>query len=379
MKKVTKRVLSGLCAFSLLSGMSFTAFAAEPTGKDISKIPAVEGKIPQPSIDEVQQVAKTMKNNFVSSLSADPNTLNETYSLVEGQDIQVDMKSRETWLLEDEIFNGTGDVSAADNMDMYIVQTTTGSAPAMKIVSDNPNLVVRLYILDMATGQASGTNIFDQAGDNAANVLADMPAGNYVLGVYSLDQSRPDGNYTLMWNRANPAGAKAIVNCDANLLNVILGYKYPVAIYCNGNEWINGLEWEEHYTLSTGTGHYGRDQSISDINVQKVNVGIFDTNKYKTNNALFLELGPDTLWTIMRSQYSNINGDVTHIMDWNDVTGTRTPRRFTAADMVFGPHYIVIDMNTNQIVDFASPYNYLWATEEITGSAAFTRTNILNQ
>ena len=146
MKKVTKRVLSGLCAFSLLSGMSFTAFAAEPTGKDISKIPAVEGKIPQPSIDEVQQVAKTMKNNFVSSLSADPNTLNETYSLVEGQDIQVDMKSRETWLLEDEIFNGTGDVSAADNMDMYIVQTTTGSAPAMKIVSDNPNLPVTKFL-----------------------------------------------------------------------------------------------------------------------------------------------------------------------------------------------------------------------------------------
>lgn len=127
-----------------------------------------------------------MKNNFVSSLSVDPNTLNETYSLVEGQDIQVDMKSRETWLLEDELFNRTGEVSVADNMDMYIVQTTTGSAPAMKMVSDNPNL----YILDMATGQASGTNIFDQAGDNVANVLADMPAGNYVLGVYSLDQSR---------------------------------------------------------------------------------------------------------------------------------------------------------------------------------------------
>lgn len=49
-----------------------------------------------------------------------------------------------------------------------------------------------------------------------------------------------------MWNRANPTEAKAIVNCDANLLSV----KYPVVIYCNVNEWINGLEWEEHYMLS---------------------------------------------------------------------------------------------------------------------------------
>lgn len=364
--------------FSLFAGMPFTAFAASST-TDIDKVVAVEGKIPQPSKDEAQQVAQTMQSNFVSALAEDLNTLNETYSVIDSENIQVDMKSREILLLKDAIFNGTGDVSAADNMDMYIVQTTGGSAPAMKIVSDNPNLVVRLYLLDMSTGQATGTNIFDQAGDNVANVLANMPAGDYVLGVYSLDQSQPAGNYTLMWNRSNPAGAYAIVNCDANLVNVILGYKYPTAIYCNGTEWLAGLEWEEHYTFNTGTGHYGREQSISDVNVRKVNVGIFNTNKYSTGNALFIEAGPDTLWAIMRSQYSNINGDVTHIMDWNDVTGTRTPRRFTQADMVFGPHYIVIDMNTNQVVDFASPYNYLWATEEITGSATFTRENILGQ
>lgn len=378
MKKVSKRILSSLCAVSLLSGMSFTAFAATPD--EISKVPAVKGSMPhEVSIEEVQQVAQTMQSNFVSALSDDLNTLDEKYSILEGENIQVDMKSREKWLLQDEIFNGTGDVSASDNIDMYIVQTTKDSAPAMKIVSDNPNLVVRLYVLNTATGEASGTQIYDQAGDNAAKVLGNMPAGNYVLGVYSLDSSRPAGDYTLMWNRANPAGAAAIVNCDANLVNVILGYKNPIAIYCNGTEWINGLEWEEHYTFSYGSGYSGRDQSISDVNVRKVNVGSFNTNKYSTDNALFIEAGPNTLWSIMRSQYSNINGDVTHIMDWTDVTGTETPRRFIDADMVFGPHYVVIDMNTNQVVDFASPYNYLWATEQIKGSASFTRTNILNQ
>ena len=64
-------------------------------------------------------------------------------------------------------------------------------------------------------------------------------------------------------------------------------------------------------------------------------------------------------------------------MDWYDATGQKTPRNFDEADIKLGPHYIVIDLNTNQVVDFASPYNYLWLTGDTKGSATFTQTDIL--
>lgn len=54
----------------------------------------------------------------------------------------------------------------------------------------------------------------------------------------------------------------------------------------------------------------------------------------------------------------------------------KTPRRLNSNDMVTGPHFIVIDLNENMIVDFASPYNHLWQTGDITGSATLTQKDI---
>lgn len=362
-----KKALSLLCALALVMCSSVTAFAA---GVNES---AFEGS------ENLKQVATDIQNNFVAGASENANAVINSYDTVEDDHLQLNMKARDTWRIADDIFNGQESVTASDPVDMYIVQTTTDRASAMKIVSSNTNLIVRLYILDMNTGDATGTNIYDSASDSSPQVLATLPAGNYVLGVYSTDSSVPAGSYTLMWNCSNPAGASTIVNYDNNLTKVILGYSDRTAIYCNGVNWLDGLEWEEHYTFTSGNSYTGRDQSISSITVRSVNVGSFTSNKYSTNNALFVSVGVGTLWTIMRSQYTNNYGDVTHVMNYFDATGRETPRRFDSLDMENGPHYIVIDMDTNQVVDFASPYNYLWLSGQITGSASFTATNILNQ
>lgn len=361
--KSMKRIFGVICAFSMLISMSANAVAA--------------GSETATSLEAPKSIQISYDGNSLDSGAS----LSESLSAVPEESIQLNMKARGTWVLADEIFNGYGDLTAADSIDMYIVQTAKDTAPAMKIVSDNPNLIVRLYFLDMSTGNAEGTTIYDQAGDDTPNILGTMPAGDYVLGVYSLDQNQPAGDYTLMWNCANPGGAVSIVDFDSNLTSVILGYNNPPAIYCNGTDWLTDLSWEEHYTFSYGSGYSGRDQSISNITVRQVNVGTYQTNKYSTNNALFVEVGVGSLWTIMRSQYSNINGSVTHIMDYTDATGQETPRRFTDIDVMepLGPHYIVIDLDTFNVVDFASPYNYLWLSGQTTGSATFTRTNILGQ
>lgn len=95
-----------------------------------------------------------------------------------------------------------------------------------------------------------------------------------------------------------------------------------------------------------------------------------------SNNALFVELDEGTNWTMFRSTMTNINGDVTHDINYSDLIGKETPRGMDAEDISFGPHYLVIDLNKNLIVDFASYFNYWYIEGGRTFSCTFTATNI---
>lgn len=56
-----KRILGGLCTFSLIAGMSVTVGAAEPTREEVEKIPAIEGRIDQVSNGALQKAAENMR------------------------------------------------------------------------------------------------------------------------------------------------------------------------------------------------------------------------------------------------------------------------------------------------------------------------------
>lgn len=157
---------------------------------------------------------------------------------------------------------------------------------------------------------------------------------------------------------------------------VTLGYPGS-DIFCNGEDWIASLEWEEHYTFNTSNGHSGRDQSISDVSARRINLGTYTSSKHTTNFAMFIDAGRDSLWLYMVSQYSNVNGSVSHTMNYHDASGRETPRRFDGTDEANGPHYVVYDMNTHEVIDFISQYNCLWRTGQTTAKYAFTATNIL--
>lgn len=378
MKKLIQKLSVGICMLSISTAASFASIAAEITQDDLAKTPATEATIEQPEMDVLQHVSSELQNSFVNGDAKEPLKLIEEFTSSVDNETLDSAKERGTWAIKDAIFNGTGTLAESNTMDMYIVQTSKDTASALKIVSENGNLTARIYLLDTATGQATATNIYDQAGDETASILGTLPAGNYALAVSSASQSALTGDYTLMWNCANPGGAGTLISYNQDLTSVVLGYTTPSkAIYCNGEEWLKDLKWEEHYTFSYDNGYTARDQSVYNVQVKQINLGFFTSNKYNTSNALFVEVGVGTGWSIMRSQYQNNMGDVTHTMDWYDATGQKTPCNFDEADIKLGPHYIVIDLNTNQVVDFASPYNYLWLTGDTKGSATFTQTDIL--
>lgn len=196
-----------------------------------------------------------------------------------------------------------------------------------------------------------------------------LAKGHYILAVGS-PSGTDTGSYALMWNCSNPSNPTKVLYGSDNLDLITLGYGYQ-DIKSNGNTLVQQhlLKWEEEYTFNFGTSHRGRNQSISDVDMShvKMHLGSYSTNKYSTDNALFIQVGQGTLWSIMQSYYNNVNGNVVHEMNWYDATGQRTPRRLDAIDEQIANHYLVIDLEKNLIVDFFSPYNYLWQSEEITG------------
>lgn len=385
---MNKKALSLLLVFSMMFGISTSSFASEEENniqnadseiitQEITDAPPEIGN--NLSMDELESLAQSMQDNITdedgSFESPDMNTITE----IEEQDngaIEVNTKARDTWRITDSIFNGDGQLSASDPLDMYILSTTTDTTPVLKVQSGDSNVLAQLFVLDTATGNASPTNFIDQAGDSAAAIAVSLPAGDYILAVGSANNSSTAA-YTLMWNCSNPANPTRVIYSSPNLDLVTLGYGYQ-QIKSNGTNLVasSNLKWEEEYTLTVGNSFWHRSQDISEVRINKLHLGKFFTNKYSTNNALFIEVGEGTLWSILRSSYENVDGDVTHIMDWEDATGRKTPRRFDQIDMEFGPHYIVVDLEQNLIVDFASPYNYLWQSGEIKGSKTFTAKDI---
>lgn len=84
---------------------------------------------------------------------------------------------------------------------------------------------------------------------------------------------------------------------------------------------------------------------------------------YTTNNALIIEI-TRAGYSYLDRYYQNVYGNVTSWMHWEDpVTGLTTPRILgdDPVDAYFGPHYLVVDLNTDEVVDFLSNFNYFYA------------------
>ncbi len=364
--KTVRKALSVLCVLALMMSLSAAVFAEDVNGAALEEA------------EKIKHAAENIENSFVAVETETDVPVTGSTGKIETKSLELNMMTRDGAEILGELFTVQGNLTESETTEVHFLRVAAERSPALKVVSSNANIVAVLFPLDVNTMELGDAITYDAAGDNFPTVYTKLAAGYYVLGVYSVEDSAPSGSYTLMWNSTNPADASAYVYASDNLSKVILAYSKGPTVYCNGTNWLTDLEWEEHYTLTTSTGHFGRDQSISDIKVRCLNTGSYHTNLHSTDNALFISAGKDSLWMIMRSQYSNVNGQVSHVMNYFDATGRETPRRFDSLDMKYD-HYIVIDMDTNELVDFVSPYNYLWQNEQTTGTFSFARTNILNQ
>ncbi|WP_318062666.1 hypothetical protein [Clostridium boliviensis] len=150
-------------------------------------------------------------------------------------------------------------------------------------------------------------------------------------------------------------------------------------ILSNGTNIIDGLKWEDHETWYLPLGYSARDMSMSvasNNGVRGVYLGSFSSSApYSAPNALLIDVNRGS-WLYSNSYYRNDTGDVTHVIDYYDLSGLKTPRTFGEgyADFSYGPNYIVIDLDTFQVCDFLSPFNYHYTPE---GGRTYSLTNLI--
>lgn len=274
------------------------------------------------------------------------------------------MQTRSTWLLNDPIAIVDGNLS--ETSDFYVVQNTSNVYAFLKLTAEDPNLLAVLYYVnsDGTLGSSTGFGVFANQDYNAIG----LPVGVYAIVIGSFDGSAR-GSYTLHWNRSNPyaeMGESAIpISVTEDLAKVALYYKDD-KILNNGTNVMSDLTYEETREFTIPHGHaYVKTKIYQVYETGNIYTGFFsyqDSTPYSTDNALIIEL-ERAGYTYVDRFYQNINGDVTSWMRFEDpVTGLTTPRILGDGldDAYYAPHYLIIDLNTNQVVDFVSVFNYFY-------------------
>lgn len=352
------------CALALtVSCFSATAFAAET-----NSIPEVEAT-------EVQDVGiQTLSTDTADVLPAqefgDLETLPQTEQLdsaLEGIPNNT-LNARENWAINDPVFVGNGKLT--DSFDIYVVNLTAKQLAFLKLNSSNPNLMAVLYYVNNgALGNSTGWGVHANGGESFINI----PAGQYAIVIGSSTGTEV-GDYKLMWNCSNPSGATSIVDTTDDLSRVVLYYNNSTVL-SNGNNILDKLTWEEHETWYAPLGYSARDMVMEMFEARGVYLGSFSSSApYSAPNALLVDVQKGS-WSYFNSYYRNNVGDVTHIMNWYDPSGMKTPRTFGEGplDFSYGSNYIVINLDTFQVCEFLSPFNYHYTQD---GGRTFTLTNL---
>lgn len=363
MKKF-KKVSSFLCALVLaVSSFSTNAFAAEAISIPVVEVTkAQDVGIKSLAIDEAKP-ASSQEINDLENLSQDEQ-LNNSFAGIPGKAIN----ARGNWAINNPVFVGNG--TLIDSFDIYVVTLTSKQLSFLKLNSSNSNLMAVLYYVDNGMlGNSTGWGVYANGGENYINI----PAGQYAIVIGSSTGTQK-GDYQLMWNCSNPAGATSIVDTTDDLSRVVLYYNNS-KILSNGKNILTDLTWEEHETWYMPLGYSARDMSMELIEAKGIYLGSFSSNApYSAPNALLVDVQRGT-WLYKNSYYRNDVGNVTHVIDWFDPSGMRTPRTFGEGpyDFSYGPNYIVINLDTFQVCEFLSPFNYHYTQD---GGRTFTLTNL---
>lgn len=359
-----KKFASLFCALALIAScFSMTAFASETDS--VPEVAATEAQdvgiqslsageadvLPAQEFEDLDALVQTEQSEF--SLSDVPgNALN----------------SRAVWAINDPVFVGNGTLS--DSFDIYVVTLTAKQLSFLKLNSSNSNLMAVLYYVENGSlAGSTGWGVHANEGEAFINI----PDGQYAIVIGSSSGTEV-GNYKLMWNCSNPAGAQAIVDTTDDLARVVVYYDNS-RVLANGNNILTKLTWEEHETWYTSLGYSARDMSMTLFEARGVYLGSFSSSApYSAPNALLVDVQRGS-WLYTNSYYTNNLGDVTHVINWYDPSGMETPRTFGEgpSDFSYGANYIVINLDTFEVCEFLSPFNYHYTKQ---GDRTFSLTDL---
>lgn len=256
----------------------------------------------------------------------------------------------------------------SDVADFYIVENPSDTIAFLKLTAEDPNLIALLYFVnsDYTLGGSTGFGVYA----NDDYVVTGLPSGIYAIVIGSVDGTAR-GNYQLHWNRSNPFPESndqyLPISISEDLMQITIYYRDD-KILSNGNNLMTNLEYEARRDFYVPNGYAHITSRIYAVyETGDIYAGAFsyeDFTPYSTDNALIIEL-KRAGYSYINRFYQNINGNVTSWMYWEDpITGLTTPRTLGDApeDAEYGPHYLVIDLNTNQVVDFVSLFNYYYGS-----------------
>lgn len=348
--------------------MSSNVVASEVViGESNEQVSSNNFVIPQEGVDQLSFIGEV--DYDLTNLPSIPESLGEegnyvTLEKIESNDesVKAQLNRRDSWRITDSVFVGTGELTDINTMDLYYITTVQDTIPFLKVASSNNDIIAQLFMMDEA-GNLYDTGFKNISGNGNITFSDTLPAYTYVLAVGSSNNAAR-ASYTLSWNCSNlREGATSIIynNADLSMVTVAYGGR---KVCVNGHNILTSdqLHWEDHETSYTSTGHFGHDQYIYSPQIKGSYLGSYTSSRNNSNRALFVELDEGTQWSMRRTDYSNIEGTVSHIDNPFDLTGRKTPRGLGANDVTSSRrNFLVIDLPSNTLIDFASPLNYRYS------------------
>lgn len=352
-----KKLLSILLAVSIIIGSCIGAYAQENNSSYLDSANQALNIIDYENLNRISLGNLTETDSIKSSFEIEPAGI-ESYN--EQKSFR---QARSTEFLNDPVAIVNSNLS--ENADFYVVENTSDVYAFLQLSAEDSNLVAILYFVnsDGTLGSSTGFGVYANQGCSAIG----LPTGVYAIVIVSIDGS--GGAYTLYWNRSNPyaqSGESSVPISISEDLSQVAIYYTDSKILNNGTNVMTDLQYEERRDFIVTGGYAHITTSISSVyetgNIYTGSFSYQDSTPYSTDNALIIELERASYMYVDR-YYQNINGDVTSWMYFEDpVTGLTTPRVLGDGpdDADYAPHYLIVDLNTNKVVDFVSVFNYFY-------------------
>ncbi len=249
----------------------------------------------------------------------------------------------------------TGTLTDSNTWDFYLFSSETPFSSISKIATKNSGYTMTLGVYDYSNSQIKLTN-YVTLPNQLFRVNFEQP-GIYAWVIQSSNATYGD-NYQLSYNMLLSPSTNLIYTSD-NLqkLYAITDQKLTI----NGD--IKNIDYKydseyELYPIGGGEKHWNKTHVwMENANVKAIHVGgcKYYESKVLRNypNSIVLSIQPGGLFTHNFSQ----NPPYYNWYD-NDAAGIKTPRAITSED---GPQYLIYDLSTDKVVEFASGLTQPWS------------------